>query len=127
MPQNTARTTLSRRQAAAIEALLTHGTQTAAAQAAGIDRGTLARWLTDPEFCAQLRAAEAAAMEETSRRVLAMSNAAVTVVASVMADRGNPPAVRLRAADSLLDRLSAWHDRDLERRIVALEERLGAT
>lgn len=114
------------KQLAAIEALLTFATRKDAAQAAGVDRKTLQRWLANPTFAAELRAAESAVMDEASRRLLSIANDALTVIDETLKDTTIPPSVRLRAAESILDRLAAWQDRDLERRIVALEERLGA-
>jgi transposase-like protein len=119
--------TLTHKQRQAIPALLASGTVTAAAEAAGISRETLYRWLrTDAQFRAELHAAEALALAETTRRLVALSGHALTTITGVMLDATEPGAIRLRAADVILQRLLQLRELvTLEDRITALEESAG--
>lgn len=115
------------RQAKMIAALLdpAHRSQDAACAAVGVPLRTLQNWLLDADFQGLLRQAEAQAIGEATRRLISVSTAAGATMVQVMADRANPPSVRLRAAGMVLDSLVRLRQlidlADLEDRIAALE------
>lgn len=102
-------------------------TQDAACRVARVPRRTLANWLRDdPEFVADLRAAESELLGETLRRLLTVGPAAVGVIVGIMADRDAPATVRLRAAQQVIDntaRLRELHITDA--RLTELERQIG--
>jgi phage terminase small subunit len=117
---------LTPKQRKAIEALLTTGEVTAAAQAVGVSRATLHRWLGEPVFLAAVRAAEARALDDLSRLLVRLARSAVTTLAKAMSDPATPPATRVRAADATLGRLLQLRElATLEARVAALEEAAG--
>ena len=111
---------------AAIEALMSSKTQAEAAQAAGIGLRTLSRWLRDPDFVAELRAYERSAFDTAGRRLATLASDALDVVQVILDDETVSAPVRLRAAESVLDRLLKWRDAGLEERLDRLERRLGS-
>ena len=118
----TEKNNLTPRQQKAIEALTQAGTVTAAADAAGVVRKTVYQWLQLPEFEQALTQAKGEALGELSRRLLAMSSLAADTIENVMNDQDASPAVRLRAADTELNRmLQVNQAHDLEERISRLE------
>ncbi|MBT7072518.1 MAG: hypothetical protein HN975_16695 [Anaerolineae bacterium] len=113
---------LTPRQRKALEALTQAGTVTAAAEAAGVARKTVYAWLLLPEFDRELNRATAAALGELSRRLVGMSGQAADTIQDVMNDPDASPAVRLRAADTGLNRLLQLRQLvDLEERVSRLE------
>jgi len=121
------RSSTETRQAKMIAALLdpAHRSQESACAAVGVPRRTLQTWLLDADFQARLRQAEAQAIGDATRRLISVSTAAGATMVQVMADRANPPSVRLRAAGMVLDSLVRLRQlidlADLEQRIEALE------
>lgn len=86
-----------------IAALLQHGTMKEAAAAAGISTRTLYERMNDRNFAAAYMTAKNDIMR---RAVFSMSeklSAAVDTVAEIMTDKDNKPAVRLQAAQTLLN------------------------
>jgi len=82
-PQNatTGPDTLSLRQTAALEPLLSGASITKAAELAHVDRSTVHRWLReDPEFRAALNAAKREFRRELTARLHGLANAALEVV-----------------------------------------------
>ncbi|MCA9905119.1 MAG: hypothetical protein KC547_14790 [Anaerolineae bacterium] len=115
---------LTQRQAA-IEALLTNRTKTAAAEAAGVSRRTLGRWLVDPGFVADLRTAESQAVDEIGRRLAGIAATALDTLETVMTDDEVSAGVRYRAAVDVLGLFGRWREQvDTERRLMELEQRL---
>ena len=95
--------TLSASQGLALAALLSGKTMTSAAQAAGVNRTTVWRWLhDDPDFLAFYNAArsEMASSAEQSLRLL--SARAVVTLRRLMTRRSVPDAVKLQAALAIL-------------------------
>lgn len=112
------------RQAKMIVALLDprHRTQEAACAAVGVPERTLQNWLLDPDFVAALRQAEGAAIDESVRRLVSVSEAADATIVSIMSDKSNSPGVRLRAAGMVKDQLIGLRTlRNIEARLAALE------
>jgi hypothetical protein len=93
---------LSRRQEAAIAALLTETTHAAAAAAAGIGEATLRRWLQLPPFRAAYRRARRQLVEAAVGRIQAATGQAVDTLLAVAKD-GKKDGDRVRAAVALLD------------------------
>ncbi len=117
---------ISTKQRRAIAALLSTPTIGAAAATAEIGERTLATWLSDPVFRAELTAAEDAAVDEAVRQLVASSGAAVETMMGLLNDP--KPAIRLRAADALLNHLLKLRElRNLESRLAALEGRYNET
>jgi hypothetical protein len=123
MPENT---TLTPKQRKALEALITTGDTTSAADAAGVHRDTLYRWLKQPLFATMLREAEAQAIDEVARVLIRLSRSAVGTLAQAMAERDAPIGPRIRAADITLSRLLQVRELAvLEERLTALEQAAG--
>ena len=117
---------LTPKQRRAVAALLTTGEPAAAAREAGIARDTLYRWLKQPAFLAAVRAGEARALDELSRRLVGLGRTAAATLERAMGDPAAPYATRVRAADAALGRLLQLRElATLEARVAALEEAAG--
>ena len=82
--------------------------------------------MRDPDFRAALHEAEAVALAEVSRGLVALASAAIGTVAATLTDPETSPAVRLRAADVTLGRLLQVRELvSLEERLTELEARLA--
>ena len=108
----------------AIQALLEGKTKGQAAVAAQVRPPTLSRWLTEPDFRAELDKRTEAALQHATRRVaLALDTACDILLRAMTADHVDWP-VRVRAADLVLSHyVKLVEATDLEERIKALEER----
>ena len=112
----------------AIKALLEYRTVGAAAEAAGVAERTIYRWFEVPVFRAALARAEGDAIDQATRNLLKLSQAAINVFYEVMKDEDISPGVRLRAADRVMDHLVRLRElRDVEVRLVALESKVYNT
>lgn len=112
---------LTPRQQRAIAAILTARSLPDAALVANISLRTLRRWFNDSAFRAALLEAEGSAIDQATRRLLTLQAPAIEVLESTMAEGVNP-AVRLRAAQSVLDYLLKLRElRNVEERLSALE------
>ena len=117
---------LAPKQLRAVEALLTTGEVAAAAQAAGVSRATLHRWLAEPAFLGAVRAAEARALDDLSRLLVRLGRTATATLAKAMTEAVTPPATRVRAADAALGRLLQLRElATLEARVAELERAAG--
>lgn len=94
---------LGRKQEDAIAALLSQGTIEKAAGVAGIGSRTLYRWLQIPEFRVAYRRARQNAFSQCIARLQQGSSAAAAVLLKVMLDPSTPAAVRIRAAENVLN------------------------
>jgi phage terminase small subunit len=113
---------LTRRQRRAITALLGARTLEAAAQAAGVSRKTLSRWMTKPAFRAALLEAENNLLDAAARRMLAGTEAALDVLEKMLTEAGTEGNRRL-AATTWLEYVLKWREwRTLEERLTQLEE-----
>jgi hypothetical protein len=116
-------TQFGRKQEEAIAALLNHRNIEEAAKAIGVVPKTLLRWLKVPEFDAAYRQARRAAFSQSTARLQQATSAAVSTLLKIMVDTSAPPAVRVRAADSVLGHAKkAIEVEDVEVRLVALEQ-----
>lgn len=105
----------------AIEALLTGDTLGRAAEKAGVHRNTVTEWMREPEFIAELQAAESEALGALSRSLVSLAEKATRTLDEVL-DGGETDGARLRAADIVLGRLLQVRELvDLEKRIDELE------
>ncbi len=118
---------LTPKQRKAVEALLTTGEVTAAsAQAAGVSKDSIYRWLKEPLFLAAVREAEAKALDDLSRLLVRLGRTAAATLAKAMGDAATPPATRVRAADAVLGRLLQLRElATLEARVAELERAAG--
>jgi transposase-like protein len=94
-------TKLSAAQHRAIDALLENPGVADAARAAGVEHQKLVRWKRDPDFNAALLKAQSAGFRQSMMRLRQGSNAAAVTIVTTM-QRGKTPAIRLKAAKSVL-------------------------
>lgn len=114
--------TLSRKQRAAIAALLSHGTVRAAAEHASVSERQLYRWLEMPAFRAELQRSVDGAVEAAVWLLSDTSRIAVMTLRKVLEDRRSSPAVKVRAAGLVLSNVLALKElTELQRRVAALE------
>lgn len=99
--------TLSPKQLTALEALLGGATNSAAADAAGVNRCTLREWRSQTEFQTAFRHLQVQRAESIRSRFAAMADNALSTVQKILADEANAPALRLRAALSVIQAASA--------------------
>ncbi|MDP9356396.1 MAG: hypothetical protein M3R02_14145 [Chloroflexota bacterium] len=117
---------LTPKQRKAVEALLTTGEVTAAAQAAGVSKDSIYRWLKEPLFLAAVREAEAKALDDLSRLLVRLGRTAAATLAKTMGDPVAPYLTRVRAADAVLGRLLQLRElATLEARVAELERAAG--
>ena len=115
---------LTRKQDAAIGALLSQPTISAAAESVGIGEATLRRWLKDPGFLAAYRSARRDTLEQCVALLQKAGSDAVEALQQSL--QANSEGVRLRAACAILDySMKGAELLDLETRIAALEELPG--
>ena len=107
---------------AAIAALLSQRSTEEAARAVGVSSVTLLRWLKEPGFSAEYRAARRSAFSQSVARLQQASGAAVSTLLKVMIDANTPASVKVRAADSVLDHAAKSIEiEDIEARVAELE------
>jgi hypothetical protein len=111
-----------RKKEEAIAALLNQRNIADAAHAAKISANTLLRWLQLPEFKAAYHKARREAVSQTTARMQQATGAAGATVLKIMTDANVPAAVRLRAAECVLDRaMKSLELEDIEDRVAELE------
>jgi hypothetical protein len=114
---------LTRKQEQAIVALLSTRSVEEAARTCKTPARTLFRWLKESEFDAAYRVAKRAAFGQAIARLHHLSSAAVSTLGKVMLDPATPPATKVRAADSILERtIKAIEVEDIDARVAALEQ-----
>jgi len=112
---------LTGRQLAAIARLMAGDNVTRAAEACGIPRRTLTRWLAEETFTRALEAAQTAAIADSVRHLAgALSDASAAVIR--LARESEDEAIRLRAALAVSSMFRELRDAsDIEARLAALE------
>ena len=111
-----------RKKEEAIAALLNHRNLEEAANAVGVSVKTLLRWVKLPEFAAGYREARRAAVSQANARLQQATGAASAAVLRLMVDPNAPAAVRLRAAECVLNHAAkAIEVEDIEVRVSELE------
>lgn len=97
-----------------VEALLSGAHQRQAAAYAGVSERTVRRWLADPGFQRRLQEAEAGAIRDVQRRVVAATIRAVDMLDELVADADAPAYVRVQAGRALLAAFAAQQPSRLE-------------
>ncbi len=111
-----------RKQEGAIAALLSSRTIEEAARACHVGYKTLLRWLEIPEFQKRYREARRKAVQQAIARLQQSTSAATIVILRLMTDANVPAAVKLRAAESVIDHaIKSVELEDIEARLTALE------
>lgn len=115
-------TKFGRKKEEAIAALLTQRNLDEAAKSIGVAPNTLLKWMKDPEFDREYRAARRSAFNQSIARLQHGSSAAVATLLKVMVDPNTPASTKVRAADSVLDHSAkAIELEDIEARLAELE------
>lgn len=113
---------LTPKQRKAVEALLVSGDITQAAQAAGVARDTLYRWLRQDDFRSALKTAEAASIENLARELVRLGEKAARTLDEAMTAEDATTSARVRAADIVISKLLQLREMvDLEKRVQELE------
>lgn len=86
-----------------VAALLANGTQKAAAAAVGVDERTIYNRMNNGEFQALYKSAKADLIRATVADINKQLQAAVNTIVDVMTDDKNNAAVRLQAAQTILN------------------------
>lgn len=94
-----------------VAALLSKGTQRAAAEALGIDERTVYNRMHDGEFSALYKAAKADIIRSAVFSINNQLTAAIQTVVDVMTNEENHAAVRLQAAQTILNNASKFASR----------------
>lgn len=110
-----------RRKEAAIAALLSCRTLEEAARTAGIGTTTLLRWMKNPQFRAEYRAARNAVVSQATARLQQASGAAVTTIVKIMLSADTKDSNRLRAAELTLSHSKDAQIEDVVDRVRDLE------
>jgi hypothetical protein len=119
---------LSPRKQAAIIALLTQPTVAEAARVTNVRPNTLGRWMKEPAFDAEWRAARSLGLDQAIARLQKISGAAVSALLKVMFDPGSPPAAQLKAAETVLRYAKAAAELEhVQARLTELERTAGAS
>jgi uncharacterized protein (UPF0147 family) len=106
----------------AIVALMTASTIPEAAKLARVGERTLYTWLKNAAFQAELKHWQADYMQGAARRLVVEVDKAITIIKNIMMDDQVPPAVRLRAAESIVaNALKLGELVDLAERVTELE------
>jgi len=115
---------LTAKQQKALDALLRGCSQEAAAHAAGVNRRTLGRWMSqNAAFQRALRAAEQEALKRIHRRLVGLAESACDALARALQGEAQP--AQVRAADVVLARLMPLRELvEIEERLKALEEQV---
>ena len=115
-------TKFGRKKEEAIAALLTQRNLEDAAAAVYISAKTLLRWMKEPEFDKEYRAARRAAFSQSISRLQQGATAAATTLLKTMIDPDAPASVRVRAAECVLNHgIKAIELEDIEARVSELE------
>jgi hypothetical protein len=121
-------TKFGRKMEEAVAALLTQRNVEEAAKAVNISTRTLLRWMKEPEFQTAYREARRTAYSQAVAKLQQGATAAATTLLKVMLDQGTPAAVRVRAAECVINHSSkAIEIEDVEARVAELERTAEAS
>ncbi len=104
---------LTARQVKALQALLTYPTKNEAAAAAGISTETMRKYLSDPEFQAEYKAAFTELVTDATRQAQQSLSPALSALRSIVEDEEETAGSRISAARSILEyglRLTEFSD-----------------
>ena len=93
----------SRKEEAAISALLTESGIAAAAKKAGVAESTLRRWLQDNDFAKRCRLARRQVLEQATALLQSAAMDAVKALRAIVSSEDSPPSTRVAAARTILD------------------------
>ena len=114
-----------RKKELAIAALLSQRSIEDAARVTEISAPTMYRWMKEPEFEAEYRAARRSMVSQSFARLQQASSAAVSTLLKVMVDATTPAATRVNAANSiLLHTIRGMEVEDIQARLGAMEKSL---
>jgi hypothetical protein len=114
---------LTRKQEAAIAALLSKPTIEKAAKACGIGEATLRRWLKDEGFQERYRAAKKQTLDAVMGRLRQIAGEAVETLREVAVNQEAPPSSRIAAARAVLDMvIKVVEAEEVEDRLTAVEK-----
>jgi hypothetical protein len=115
---------LSAAQHRAVITLLEYPTVKEAAEASGVHKATVYRWLREPQFQAAYREARREAVSRATARLQQISGEAVEALREIVADRSQQGASRVGAARVILDYAAKMTElEDFGERLARLEER----
>lgn len=115
---------LTPKQVKALTALLAGKSVEAAAKEAGVNPATLHRWLGEVAFKAAYHASRRELAQQGLGVLQAAVRAAVGTVVQIMQSTTAPAAIRLRAAQIIIESAVKWLElEDLDARLHALEEK----
>lgn len=118
--------TLSPKQTKALTALLATGEVTQAAEAAGVTRKTVHKWLLLPDFRAALDLGEGEAFKDATRRLSGLLVRSVEELEKLLLKNDLPVSDRIRIIRTVLDTYPRLREiTSLDGRIAALEEALN--
>ena len=119
---STEQSKLSRKQEAAIVALVSQPTIKDAANAAGVNEATIFRWLQLKEFQEAYRVVRRESVKQAVARLQQATSQAVDTLSDVMSNATTFPAARVSAAKAILDfAMKAVELEDLAERVSELE------
>lgn len=109
-----------------LSAVLEAPNNRAAAAKLGMTERTLYKRMASPAFQQMMKQAQLKMLEQVTQRAQRATEGAVQVMSDIMQDTGTASQVRLNAADAILrNALKLTDTVDVQRRLAALEERLG--
>ena len=115
----------SRKEEAAISALLTEAGIAAAAKKAGVSESTLRRWLQDEDFRERYRSARRQVLEQATALLQVASIDAVKALRAIVSDKSSPASPRVTAARTILDiTYRAVETEELSERLLSIESTL---
>lgn len=113
---------LTARQESGIATLLQTGNVAQSAKIVGVSERQFWRWMDDADFAAELRRQQDALTSGAFMRLQSALSGAMDVLAAIAFDTSIAPAVRLRAADSIVSHTLRWRESvDLAARVAELE------
>jgi hypothetical protein len=113
---------LTFKQQRAIEALLTTCNITLAAQKVNVSRETLYRWMKNDAFYFTLQESTQLALEGLNRSLIDLGAKALFALSETLESATSSPAIKVKAAEIVLDRLLQLYELvELEKRVYQLE------
>jgi hypothetical protein len=110
----------------AILNLLSHPTVEAAAEATGVGRTTLLRWLKEQDFQDDYEKARRKIVQQATAQLRGIMGLAIKTLQDVMLDSEAPSSAKVCAAKAVIDgALRATELEDLDGRLQSLEESLN--
>ena len=108
------------------QAMFEHGSVQKAAVALDMSEVTVWRWSKKPEFHTACSEVRREALSRSGSRLLHGSNAAAATLLKLMVNEGTPAAVRVRAAEGVLQHAEKTYElEDVGLRLTRLEEATG--